>query len=519
MRKTLVGLLVVVLVFSFFMSAQEVKADAHMQEGGDLRIAIGADPESLDPLYAQSSPAAMVMVHIMETLFEMTPEGEIVPLLAEDYDVSEDGTVFDIYLKEGIEFHDGTPFNAEAVKFNLERLLDEGAVYSFLINTITDMEVVDEYTIRLTTEEPFAPLMAHLSHDFISMISPAAVEEYGDDVGSNPVGTGPFTFEGWSRGEAVILERNDDYWGENAIVDTVRILVVPEESTRVVMLETGEAHAIMNVPPRDVSRLEENSELSVENVPSLRTLYIGLDNQGEPFHDVQVRKAVNHAVDSEAIVEQILEGAGRPSDAPISPAIFGYAEQDMYEYDPELAREMLADAGYPDGFEVDFYYPVGRYPQDETIAQAVQSQLADVGITANMTTMEWATYLEVLNQEPSEVEHDMYFLGWGTVTGDADYGLYALFHSDEWAPNGNNWHFGDHEGVDELLEEARVTPDTEVRKDLYAEAIELIWDDAPWIFLHSVAQLNGVRNEVGGLIHHPREHIEAHEAYFKAEEE
>ncbi|MGM0421303.1 MAG: glutathione ABC transporter substrate-binding protein [Bacillota bacterium] len=510
MKKLLLSIVVLIVGIVLLVPG----AAFAQQQGGDLRIAIGADPESLDPVLASSSPAAMVMVHMMETLFEMTPDGEIVPLLAEDYDVSEDGLTYTLYLREGVEFHDGEPFNAEAVKFNLDRLIEDEAVFSFLINKITEIEVIDEYTISLSTEEPFAPILAHLSHDFISIISPAAVEKYGDDVGSNPVGTGKFKFEGWSRGESIIMSRNDDYWGEPAYLDTVRILVVPEESTRVVMLETGEAHAIMNVPPRDVSRLEDNEELAVKNVPSLRTLYVGLHYQKEPFDDVKVRRAVNYAVDTEAIVEQVLDGAGRPSDAPISPAIFGYAEQDMYEYDPDLARELLAEAGYPDGFEVDFYYPVGRYPQDQTIAQAVQSQLADVGITANMTTMEWATYLEVINAPPDESPHDMYLLGWGTVTGDADYGLYALLHSDEWAPNGSNRSFYGNPEVDTLLEEARTETNTEEREELYAEAISLIWDDAPWLFLHSIAQINGVRNEVEGLVHHPRESILAHEAYF-----
>ena len=512
MKKFLFGFLVFILAVVLLSSGNVLAQEP--QEGGDLRIAIGADPESLDPVLASSSPAAMVMVHMMETLFEMTPEGDIVPLLAEDYSVSEDGLTYELYLREDVNFHDGEPFNAEAVKFNLERLIEDEAVFSFLINRITEIEVIDEYTISLSTDEPFAPILSHLSHDFISMISPAAVEEYGDDVGSNPVGTGKFKFEGWTRGESVIMSRNDDYWGEPAYLDTVRILVVPEESTRVVMLETGEAHAIMNVPPRDVSRLTENPDITVKNVPSLRTLYVGLHAQKEPFDDVRVRKAVNYAVDTESIVEFIIDGAGRPSDAPISPDIFGYSEQEIYEHDPDRARELLAEAGYPDGFEVEFYYPVGRYPMDNIIAQAVQSQLAEVGINANMTTMEWATYLEVINVPPDESPHEMFLLGWGTVTGDADYGLYALFHSGEWAPDGSNRSFYGNPEVDELLEAARIETDTEERKALYADAIELIWDDAPWIFLHSISQINAVRNNVEGLVHHPRESILAHEAYF-----
>ena len=509
--KKLLFSLIVVIVAVVLLSSGNVLA---MEEGGDLRIAIGADPESLDPVLASSSPAAMVMVHMMETLFEMTPEGDIVPLLAEDYSVSEDGLTYELYLREGVYFHDGEPFNAEAVKFNLERLIEDEAVFSFLINRITEIEVIDEYTISLSTDEPFAPILAHLSHDFISMISPAAVERYGDDVGSNPVGTGKFKFEGWSRGEAVIMSRNDDYWGEPAYLDTVRILIVPEESTRVVMLETGEAHAIMSVPPRDVDRLTENPNITIENVPSLRTLYVGLHAQSEPFDDVRVRQAVNYAVDTESIVENIIDGAGRPSDAPISPDIFGYSGQELYQHNPERARELLAEAGYPDGLELEFYYPVGRYPMDSIIAQAIQSQLAEVGIDASMTTMEWATYLEVINVPPDESPHHMFFLGWGTVTGDADYGLYALFHSDEWAPQGSNRSFYGNPEVDSLLEAARIETNPDTRREIYADAIELLWEDAPWIFLHSIAQIDGVRNNVAGLIHHPRESILAHEAYF-----
>lgn len=510
MKKLMLALVLVFAVSMLFypavMQAQE--------RGGDLNIAIGPDPESLDPAEASSSPAAMVMMHMMETLFDMTPDGEIVPLLAEGYEVSEDGLIYDIFLNQGIEFHDGTYFDAEVVKFNLERLQDEEAPFSFLIDEVVEVEVVDTYTVRLHTERPFAPLMAHLSHDFISMVSPTAVEEYGDDISVNPVGTGPFQFVSWTRGDKVVMERFDDYWGDNAYLDTLTISVVPEDSTRVVMVETGEAHAAMFVPPRDVERLEGVEDVDVVQATSLRTIYGGFNVQIEPFTDVRVRKAINYAVDKESIVNEIMQGAGRPSDAPISPDIFGYAQQEKYEYDPDRARELLAEAGYEDGLEFTFHHPVGRYMMDQTIAQAIQSQLRDVGITARLQTLEWATYLEFMNVPVEEAEHQMYILGWGTVTGDADYGLYALFHSDEWVPRGSNRSYTDFPEVDSLLEEARVTVEPEAREEIYAEAISIIWDEAPWLFLHSEVQLNAVRHGVEGLIHHPREYISAREAYL-----
>ncbi len=485
------------------------------QEGGDLDISIGADPESLDPAEANSSPAATVMLHALEGLFDMTPEGEIVPELAEGYEVSDDGLQYDIHLREGIEFHDGAYFDAEAVKFNLERILEEEAPFSFLIDEVENIEVIDDYTVRLETEEPFAPLMAHLSHEFLSMVSPRAAEEYGEELSVNPVGTGPFEFVEWTRGEEVILERNEDYWGDNAHLDTLIFHIVPEDSTRVVQVETGEVDATMFVPPHEMERLEGVEGVDVVQQSSLRTIYIGMNHQKEPLDDSRVRRALNYAVDNEAIVEQVMEGAGRPSDAPISPDIFGYSGQEVYDYDPEKAQELLAEAGYEDGFEVTFHHPVGRYMMDETIAQAVESQLADVGIDIELQTLEWATYLEFMDVPPEESEHELFMLGWGTVTGDADYGLYALLHSDEWVPYGNNRAYADYPEVDERLDEARVSTDTEHREELYTEAIEEIWENAPWIFLHSEVQINAVNEDVSGLIHHPREQLRATEAYFE----
>lgn len=485
--------------------------------GGDITLGIGTDPESLDPIEASSSPAAMVMLHVTEPLFDMTPEGEIEPLLAEDYEASEDGTEWTIKLKEDIEFHDGTSFNAEAVKFNLERLLDPDneAPFRFLIDKISEIEVEDEYTVKITTEEPFAPIINHLSHDFVSMVSPQAAEEYDDELGENPVGTGPFVFEEWTRGEEVTLTRNDDYWGEGPYLDEVIFEIVPEDSTRVVMLETGEADAIMRVPPNDVERLDENSELYVEQVSSLRTIYLGFNNKEEPFDDKKVRQAFNYAVNKESIVNNILQGAGKVSDAPITSEIFGHSGQEVYEYNPEKAEELLAEAGYEDGLSVTLYHPVGRYLMDETIAQAVQSQLSEVGVDVELKTMEWTTYLETLQQPPEDAEHKFYMMGWGCVTGDADYGLYPMFHSSQIPPEGWELSYLENDEVDDSLNEARVNPDEETRLEYYDQAIEKIWDEAPWLFLHSELQLNGVREGVKGLIHHPREYISVKEAYIE----
>lgn len=226
--RLIVGLLVALLIAPLGL-AQEPKT------GGELVIAFGTDPEWLDPLKITSAPAGMVFTHVVETLFTMTPELEVAPLLATGYEVSEDGLVWTIYLRQGVTFHDGTPFNAEAVKINLERFRD--AVYAFLLKPVVDIVVVDDYTIQLHLNAPFAPLLAHLSHNFVGILSPtqiAALEE-GEYI-FEPIGTGPFMFDEWVRGEYVRLVRNPDYWGDPPYLDAVVFKVVPEDATRLVLL-------------------------------------------------------------------------------------------------------------------------------------------------------------------------------------------------------------------------------------------------------------------------------------------
>ncbi len=509
-----VGLTLVVVGLGILgaLEAQEPK------RGGRVVLGMGVEPENLDTIRMASAPAAMVSEHITQTLFTVDLQGNIVPELVESYEVSEDGRVWTLRLRRGITFHDGTPFNAEAVKFNLDRFLDpeSKAPFRFLIARITDVEVLDEYTVRLTTDQPFAPMLAHLSHSFIGMLSPTAVQELGSGIETNPVGTGHFKMKTWTRGESILLERNPDYWEAGLpYLDEVMFRFIPEDAARVVALEAGEVHAIMRVPPADIPRLEADPDIEVLKVPSVRTIYIGFNNQKAPFTDVRVRRALNYCVDKEALVEFVLEGVGRVSDAPFSPGIFGYSPMTPYEYDPERAKELLAEAGYPDGFKVNLYHPTGRYLMDAAIAEAVQAQLKECGVEAELITLEWATYLATLRKPPEEAVHDMYLLGWGCVTNDADYCLYPLFHSGEWPPVGWHLSYYKNEEVDRLLDEARVTPDPERRAALYKRVIEIIWNDAPWLFLYSEVQVNAVRKGVQGLIHHPREYILATEAWLE----
>lgn len=528
MKKFLVLLIIPALLLGLMISGCEpeevdpVDPDDPVEVTQDLVIAIGAEPENLDPLRMSSAPASTVSEHMVETLVYLAPDGSLEPALAESWEPVDDGMSWILNLREGVTFHDGEPFNAEAVKYNLDRFIGKGefegesaAAFAFLLGRVENVEVVDEYTAKINLNDVFAPFVSHISHSFIGMHSPASLEALGE--GENveaPVGTGPFKYVAWDRGEQIVMEKNEDYWGDIPQLDTVTFKFVPEEGSRVIMIETGEAHAIMAVPPTEIERLDNIEGIEVVYEDSVRLGYFGFNLERDVFKDVRVRQALNHAIDKDAIVETIFGGAFSPSTAPIVPAIFGYKEVGPYEYDPDKAMELLAEAGYEDGFEIELYHPTGRYPQDATVTEAVQAMLAEVGVEANLTTYDWGTYLDTVIVPPEQAEHDVYMIGWGTVTLDADYGLYALLHSGEWPPAMNLSYYANEE-VDALLEEARVTPDRNVRENLYHEAIEIIWNDAPWIFMYNEGQFNAQLSNVKGLIHHPLENLLAWDAYIE----
>lgn len=482
-----------------------------------LTIAIGAEPESLDPVKMTSAPAATVGEHVVERLIYMEEDGSLTPMLATSWSANEDSTVWTFQIRQGVTFHDGTPLNAEAVRMNLTRFVDPevGAAYAFLLGSVQEIRTTGEYTLEITLGQPFAPILSHLSHSFIGIVSPRQIENLGPaDTFENPVGTGPYVMDRWSRGDSIRLSLNENYWGDTPRIPNLVFNFIPEESARIVALETGEADAIMAVPPQDVPRLQRDPNIDVVFQSSVRTIYIGFNNVREPFDNPLVRRALNHAVDKQAIVDSIFDGNAFVLDAPVVDAVFGHASVGPFEYDPDLARELLAEAGFPDGLSMSLHHPTGRYPLDATVAAAVQSMLAEVGVDARLETREWTSYLQFTGQPPEQAEYDSYLLGWGTVTLDSDYGLYALLHTRQWNPDGNNRSFYSNERVDELLDAARIETNPDVRTEMYAEAMQLIWDDAPWIFLYSAGQINAVRSNVEGLIHHPLENLSAWDAYF-----
>ena len=444
-----------------------------------LRISQRADLSTIDVQVATDAPTLSVFSHVYETLFkiEFDKEGRanFKPWLVESYrQINE--TVWEFKLRSGIKFHDGSPLTARDVKASFERGPKVGGLPRILLGPVKEVQVIDDLTFRLVLKYPFVPIIAHLSHPSTAIIPAKIAEMFPDkpiDSTKYIIGTGPYRFVEFVKGERTVLEAFEEYWGEKPTVKRIIWIPVPDDSTRVSYLEAGTVDIATHVPPHLVGTLKAKG-FQVIQIPSTRIIYIGINVERVP--DVRVRQAMNYAVDKNAIVQKILEGAGSVATAPISPAVFGYTKLDPYPYDPERARRLIREAGW-EGRELVFITPQGRYLRDREIADAVKAYLEAVGLRVRVEVMEWAAYIQRVT---TQKDFDLFLLGWSTVTLDADYGLYSLFRTG--APF-NRMLYSNPE-VDAYLDRAREVGIPELRVQYYALAQKLIWQDAPWIFLH-----------------------------------
>lgn len=497
MIKEIIG---ISLVFVLLCTGMSVA----MAASGELRVAMGVDASTLDPHFATDIPTESINKNIYNNLVRFNANMEIVPDLAEEWNVSEDGLTWTFKLREGVYFHDRTPVNAQAVKASFQRLLnpDTRSPRRSLHSDITAVKVIDEYTVAFTTEKPSGAFLARLAHPSAAILSPAAINKWGADFGQHPVGSGPFKFQSWTPGEEITLVRNEQYFRGAPAISRLVYKVVPDASVRSLMLQSGEVDVAVRIPSDQVPLLKARRDIEVVETPSTMTMYIAMNETKKPFDNVLVRKALNYGVNKQEIVDYVLNGLAQVADAPISPVIWGYHSTGTYEYNPEKARKLLAQAGYPNGFSTTIWTPVGRYQQDLEVVEAIQAQLAKIGVDVEVVTWEFGAYIAELKKG----QFDMVLLGWGPSTGDADWGLYPVFHSTQWPPGSNRAHYAS-ATADALLEAARVEPDQVKRREIYREVQKVIVEDAPWIFLWYTKQIVAHSSNVVGMEVIPLEHI------------
>jgi peptide/nickel transport system substrate-binding protein len=477
--------------------------------GGTFVFGRGADSVGLDPAVITDGESFRVTRNIYESLCEYQRDSTaVIPGLAERWETTPDGLTWKFALRRHVKFHDGTPFNAEAVVFNFERWMFEPhpyhkgvfeywkSMFGGFPGFVQSVKAIDEFTVEFVLEKPMAPFLANLAMPMFGIASPTAIKKHGDDYFKNPMGTGAFRFREWRKDDRVVLERNPDYWGEKALFDRVIFRSIVDNSARLLELQAGSIDLMEFLNPDDIPTVKNDANLQLIVRPSMNVGYLWWNVEKEPFGKLDVRRAIAHAVNKRAIVEKLFGSIGIPAKNMLPPSLWGYNDAVLdYEYDPAKAREYLAKAGLPNGFKTKLWAmpnPRPYMPQPTKIAEAIQADLKAVGIDAEIITMDWATYLA----KTRDGEQDMYMLGWTGDNGDPDNFLYWFFGQKETRSRYYNTKAA------QLTGKAQAVFDQEERARLYRDAqIVLKEDTANMPIAHTTPPL-AAKKTVKGYIPH-----------------
>jgi ABC-type transport system substrate-binding protein len=477
------------------------------EDAADVKDALvfssSADATTLDPHNTTDTQSDQVILMIYNTLLRFDDEMRIVGDLAETWGVAPDGRTWTFTLRQGVRFHDGSPLDAEAVRRNFARVLDpaQGHRRLSLFDAIDRVEVADVRTVRIITKQPFGAMEPTMAHVSAAIVNPAVAERYGKDFGYSAQatsGSGPYKAVYWKKDLEVVLERNDDYWGPKGRIRRIVYRPIPEAASRVIALETGAADVITHIPPAELRRLEQSSAVTILKGPSIGAQQFRFHCQRKPFDDPRVRQAVSYAVNRRAIVNTLMSGMAEPSTGPLTRRIRGRADLGEIPYDPDRARRLLAEAGYPNGFRTTIT-TTPRYAMGVELAQAVAAQLAEVGVKAKIDVLEWGAirqYWSGLKPEDNPLE--IFIMGAGASSADADWGLRPIFSS---APtNENNYGHYSNRTFDDLVRRAMLEPDAAARNALYRRAQEIVYlEDPGAIWVYDNYYVVGVRKNVAGV--------------------
>jgi peptide/nickel transport system substrate-binding protein len=450
-----------------------------------LVIAQGVDPGTLDPQDHYETPAFNVLLNIYETLFMRDDEMKLQPLLA-TYSKLINDTTWEFGLRKGVKFQNGEDFNAAAVKFSLERIADpkNKLKQTTLQGIIAQVEIVNDYTVRVMTSKPYPYLDAQLGH-IGAIMPPKYVQEKGPVyIARNPVGTGPYKFVSWVKDDQLTLEANPNYWRGAPKIKKVIFRPIPEATTRVAGLQTQELDVIVNIPPHLSRLMDWKGRSVVAKVPSSRVIFMGFDTtKGGPVADKKVRQAIAQAIDLDTIIKKVLEGNAIKQGVPFTKYHFGYDPNiKPYSYNLENAKKLLAEAGYAKGFDLVLNSPNGRYLNDKEVAEAVVGDLRKAGINASVKINEWGTHMTLLYAHKGGPS---YILGWGGATFDGDATLFPMLRTGQVLSHYSN------PKLDAMIEEARAIMDKGKRQKLYTEASMLYKEEAPWAFCYQQMDIYG----------------------------
>ena len=489
-----IGLLVSILLI--LSCVQQV------EEKNTLIIGVEADAITLFPYHSNDTPSTSVSSQIYDRLIEKdNSTGDLIPSLATEWTFLSP-TILQMKLRSNVSFHNGEILTANDVKYSIMCMIDSPAI-AHILSVINNVEIIDDLTINLVLKTPFAPILSHLTHPTASILNEQTARSQGENIDTLPIGTGAFRLEEWARGNKIILTRFDTYWGEPAKIQNLEFRVIPEKSSRIIALETGEIDIALDISPVDKERIASNPDLVLVEVPlaSIEYLAFNLKEGKNPlWQDQRVREAVALSLDVPGIINSVHFGIASPADSIIHKSVIGhYDGLTPIKQDIAKAKSLLAEAGVTPGSKLTIWTTDG--PRLKS-SEVIQANLREIGLDATIEVLEWGRFIE----GTANGEHDTFFLGWSTSTGDADYGIYNLVHSSAVGSPGNRAFYSNPE-IDRLLDLARKELDLSKRDALYKTIQEIIFTDLPYIPLIYRVGIAGHKKNVKNFQSHPTTHL------------
>ena len=507
MKKLLTLILCLAMVLTVFAGCSSTPAteegasasgDAAQGEAADseykdtLVFAMNTDVQSMDPQIQNDTTSEQVVKMLYNTLLKFEDDGTVVGDLAESWSVSEDKLTWTFNLKQGVKFHNGKELTSADVKATFDRALNaeaRGLRTTEIIKMYTAVEAPDPYTVTITTDGPYGPMESLMCNMSLGIMDADYIEKYGLDLGTSAEGengTGPFKVVSWERDQEIVVERFDDYFGTPAKLQTVVYTIIPEAASRVIALETGEVDVIDKPTDEDLARLEADTEnFTVLRKPTISQRLFRFGCNDPIISNTKVRQAIVYAIDRQAIIDALFTGSGYPSTAPLAPVTFGYSDLGEIEQDLELAKSLLAEAGYPDGFDTKIV-TTERYQNGIELAEIISQQLAEIGINAEIEVWEWSALSASWNGiTADEFDQPIFIMGAGPSMRDADGGLRGLYTTSETGLNDRNYGFYSNAEVDALIEQGMQETDQQKRVEIYKEAMEILYREDPvafWLF-------------------------------------
>lgn len=462
------------------------------KEPGYLYLRLSTNPTSLDPALIVDVTGGGIGAKLFNGLVRLDEDLKIVPDIAGSWDISEDGKVYAFHLKKGVLFSNGREVTAADVIYSFERLLSPqtrspntwvldrikgaGEFMSGRAESVAGLKLKEIRTIEIILEGPFAPFLNLLTMTAAYIVPKEDVAKWGADFSTHPSGTGPFVLQEWKHNQFLKMRAREDYFEGKPDIQGITYKIIPEDLTAIIEFETGSLDVI-TIPVSEFKRYRESQQWRdlVSSAPGINTYYLGFNCEREPFNDPRLRRAVSYAVDREKILKTIYEGRGTLAAGPVPPALRQWTPRDTITFNPEKARELIKGAGYQEGLTIKIYLTSDQEVLD--ILEVIQGYLADVGINAELTQLEWSAYKEAINRG----EPDAFWLSWWADYSDPENFLFPLFHSSNFGAGGNRTRFINAE-VDILIEKGQRSIDSGKRNEYYQRAERLIVQELPWVF-------------------------------------